>query len=435
MIDRYTRKDMGKIWTSRQRFAFLLEVERTVAQVQGELRIIPPSAAKAIQEKSSFSLEHILKEEQITKHEITAFVNVLAKSIGEHGKYLHYGLTSSDVLDTALSLQVAKAYQILQEDMTRLQDVLKRQAQKYAQTICAGRTHGMHAQPTTFGFKLAGHLCEFQRHGKRLERAIMQCRICKLSGAVGTYATLHPKVEEKVAELLNLQVESVATQVIPRDRHAEVILALAQCATGIQRLAVELRHLQRTEVGEVFEGFSKGQQGSSLMPHKKNPIAGENLTGVARLLRGYATSALENIALWHERDISHSCVERVIFPDSFILVDYSLARLTDLLENLVVDEKRMKENMDLSQGQMFSPHLLLALVKKGLSRQQAYTLVQKISHNLKKGDDLKQGFLENSETKDLLRKEQVEDIFSGRDFLQNMQKLIDKVLSSVDGSC
>lgn len=427
MILRYTRKEMGDMWADQKRFHFLLEVEKAVAQVQGQMQIIPQDAARDIQLKSSFSIERILEVEKTTKHDIIAFINVVAEAIGKNGSYLHYGLTSSDVLDTALSLQIRQAHQILQKGISQLETILKKQSLAYATTLCAGRTHGMHAQPTTFGFKLAGHFCELKRHRKRLEQAIKQCCVCKLSGAVGTYSTLSKDVEIKVAEYLDLQTETIATQVIPRDRHAEVILALANYGSGIERLALELRHLQRTEVGEVYEGFTSGQQGSSAMPHKKNPIGLENLTGVARILRSYVVPALENISLWHERDISHSCVERVIFPDGFILLDYAIHRMTNILEHLVVDGQRMKENMNLSQGQMFSSQLLLALLKKGLSRLEAYGLAQKLSHGLQKGQNLKEAFLQDP--KNLLSQEELDVVFSCEAFLKGIKERIQKVLS------
>ncbi len=429
MILRYTREEMGHVWTDQKRFAFLLEVEKAVAKIQGEMQVIPLKAAEDIQNKSKFSVDRIREIEKITKHDVTAFINAVAENIGENGSYLHYGLTSSDVLDTALSLQIREAYGVLEKGILKLESILKKQSLNYATTICAGRTHGMHAQPTTFGLKLAGHLCELRRHKNRIKQAIQQCCICKLSGAVGTYSTLSEDVEMKVAQYLNLQPETIATQIIPRDRHAGVILALAQYGAGIERLAVELRHLQRTEVGEVYEGFSPGQQGSSMMPHKKNPIGLENLTGVARILRSHVVSGLENIAVWHERDISHSCVERVIFPDGFILLDYAIDRMADIIEHFVVHEERMKENMSLSKGQLFSSHLLVALLKKGLSRQKAYHLIQKLSHGLKKDQTLKEVFLKTSESKDLLSKKDLDIIFSSQEFLRSIKERIERILN------
>ena len=429
MILRYTREEMGCVWTDQKRFSFLLEVEKAVAKIQGEMQIIPSKAAEDIQNKSTFSIDRIREIEKTTKHDVTAFISVVAENIGENGSYLHYGLTSSDVLDTALSLQMREAYEVLEKGILKLETTLKKQSLNYATTICAGRTHGMHAEATTFGLKLAGHLCELKRHKNRIQQAIKQCCICKLSGAVGTYSTLSEEVERKVAQDLNLQSETVATQVVPRDRHAEVILALAQYGAGIERLAIELRHLQRTEVGEVYEGFASRQQGSSMMPHKKNPIGLENLTGVARILRSHAISALENIVLWHERDISHSCVERVIFPDGFILLDYAINRMADIIEHFVVHKERMKENMNLSQGQLFSSHLLVALLKKGLSRQKAYHLIQRLSHGLQTDQTLKEAFLEDSESKDMLSEQDLEVIFSSQEFLKDVKKRIEKVLN------
>ena len=428
MILRYTREQMGCIWTDQRRFAFLLEVEKAVAKIQGEMQIIPLKAAEDIQNKSKFSLDRIREIEKTTKHDITAFISAVAENIGENGSYLHYGLTSSDVLDTALSLQIREAYGVLEKGILRLEAILKKQSLNHATTICAGRTHGMHAQPTTFGLKLAGHLCELKRHKNRIKQAIQQCCICKLSGAVGTYSTLSEDVEMKVAEYLNLQPETIATQIVPRDRHAQVILALAQYGAGIERLAVELRHLQRTEVGEVYEGFSSGQMGSSAMPHKKNPIGLENLTGVARILRSHVVSGLENVALWHERDISHSCVERVIFPDGFILLDYAVNRMAGIIEHFVVHKDRMKENMNLSKGQLFSSHLLIALLKKGLSREKAYHLIQKLSHGLEKGQTLKEVFLKDPESKDLLSETEIESIFSSQEFLKSVKERIERIL-------
>ena len=428
MILRYTREEMGHVWTDQKRFTFLLEVEKAVAKVQGDMQVIPLKAAEDIQNKSKFSLDRIKQIEKTTKHDVTAFITAVAENIGENGSYLHYGLTSSDVLDTALSLQIRAAYEVLEKGILRLEAVLKKQSLSYATTICAGRTHGMHAEASTFGLKLAGHLCELKRHKNRINQAIKQCCICKLSGAVGTYSTLSEDVEMKTAQYLNLQPETIATQVVPRDRHAEVILALAQYGGGIERLAIELRHLQRTEVGEVYEGFAPGQQGSSMMPHKKNPIGLENLTGVARILRSYAVSALENVALWHERDISHSCVERVIFPDGFILLDYSINRMADIIEHFVVHEERMKKNMNLSQGQLFSSHLLVALLKKGSSRQKAYHLIQRLSHGLKDNQTLKDVFLQDTESKYLLSKKDLETIFSSQEFLKDIKKRIERIL-------
>ncbi|MGE0529288.1 MAG: adenylosuccinate lyase, partial [Bdellovibrionales bacterium] len=327
MIPRYTRPEMGNLWTQEARFQCLLEVELAVAQVQSQLKMIPAEAYEEIRAKARFDVARIEEIEKTTKHDVIAFVSAVAEQVGPSGRYIHYGMTSSDVLDTALSVQIQKASPLLLSRFDRVERALETLVRKHAFTLTAGRTHGMHAEATTFGFKMAGHLSEFRRTRERVMRALAQMKIVKLSGAVGTYSTQPPEVERRVGELLGLEPERVATQVIPRDRHAELLWALAMTGAAIERLAIELRHLQRTEVGEVIENFTPGQKGSSAMPHKKNPISAENLTGLARLLRANAGAALENVVLWHERDISHSSVERVIFPDSFILADYALDRL------------------------------------------------------------------------------------------------------------
>lgn len=418
MIDRYTRPEMGAVWAPTQRFAKMLEVEVAVAETQGELGLIPAKAAKEIRKKGRFDLQRINEIEKVTRHDVIAFVSNVAENVGPMGRFVHFGMTSSDVLDTALSLQVREAGEVLQATYARLSAVLKERASEFSETLCAGRTHGMHAEPTTLGMKLAGFWAEAERNHARLKRALAQMAIAKLSGAVGTYSTQTPKVEEGVAEKLGLQRETVATQVIPRDRHAELFMTLAIIGGGLERLAVELRHLQRSEVSEVIEGFAKGQKGSSAMPHKKNPISAENITGAARLLRSYAQAAMENIALWHERDISHSSVERVIFPDAFILADYAIDRMVKLVEGFEVDEGRMRANMDLSQGQLFSSHLLLALVDKGLSREEAYRHVQRLSHQMQAGSQLRDEALTDATVAKLLTSGEIDAIFSGRKHIE-----------------
>lgn len=347
MISRYSRPEMSENWSLQHKFESMLKVEIAVAEIQADLGIIPKQAAVDIRKLARFDLKRIDEIEATTKHDVIAFVSCVAENIGESGRYVHYGLTSSDVLDTALSLQICAAGDILVRSMNRLEASLGRLIDEHEKTLCSGRTHGMHAEPTSFGFKMSGFAAELKRNQSRFERSVANCAIGKLSGAVGTYSTQAFEVEEGVCRKLGLQAETVATQVIPRDRHAEVFFALAMIGTGLERLAVELRHLQRTEVSEVVEGFSPGQKGSSAMPHKKNPISSENITGAARLLRGYLQSAMENVALWHERDISHSCVERVIFPDAFVLCDYVVDRMCGVLDGLFVDSKRMLSNMEL----------------------------------------------------------------------------------------
>ena len=427
MIERYTRKEMGKVWEVKNRFQKMMEVEIAVAQAQATMGVIPRKAAVDIRDKAKFKVERILEIEQTTKHDVIAFVTNLAENVGSNGRFIHYGMTSSDILDTALSLQIGEAVDILNLSLDKLERALEKQIKTHAETLCSGRTHGMHAEPTTFGLKLAGILAELRRNRDRLDYASTQMFIGKLSGAVGTYSAQSIELEAKVCKKLGLTPETIATQVIPRDRHAELLNSLALIGCCLERLSIELRHLQRTEVSEVYEGFSKGQKGSSAMPHKKNPISAENITGCARLLRSYAQAAMENIALWHERDISHSSVERVVFPDAFIICDYVVDRMARVIGNLKVDKKRMLENMDLSQGQLFSSHVLLALVDKGLSREEAYTIVQRCSHNLKPGENLYKALARDKEAKALLTKKQMADIFSGKKHKLGIKKVISRL--------
>ena len=413
MIGRYTREVMGQVWSQQNRFQKMLDVEIAVAEVQAELGLIPKEAARLIRTKSKFSIDRIDELEKTTRHDVIAFVSNVAENVGPMGRFVHFGMTSSDVLDTAMSLMVRDAGEILSEALERLETVLKKRAVEFADTLTAGRTHGMHAEPTSFGMKLAGYYTETSRNRERLARSLKQMQIAKLSGAVGTYSTQTHLVEEGVAKKLHLERETIATQVIPRDRHAEVMMTLALIGGGLERLSVELRHLQRTEVGEVIEGFSQGQKGSSAMPHKKNPISAENITGCARLLRSYAMAAMEDIALWHERDISHSAVERVIFPDAFILCDYAVDRMARLIQGMEVQPARMLENMDRSQGQLFSSHLLLALVEAGLSREEGYAIVQRLSHGMKPGSHLRQEALRDLDVLRKLDPEVIENIFEG----------------------
>jgi adenylosuccinate lyase len=428
VIERYTLPEMGEIWTSQSRFQRLLEVEKAVARVQGELGIIPQEAADKICAEAEFDVDRIRKIENTTKHDVIAFVTSVAESVGKDGRYVHFGLTSSDVLDTALSLQIRDSAKVLLKRIKSLEKALSGQIKVHGNTLCAGRTHGMHAEPTTWGLKLAGHLAEIRRGANRVGLACDQAVRVKLSGAVGTYSSMGMDVETKVAEELGCQAETVATQVIPRDRHAEVFSSLAILGCGLERLALEIRHLQRTEVGEAEEGFETGQKGSSAMPHKKNPIASENITGLSRLLRGYLVSALENVALWHERDISHSSVERVIFPDAFIVADYAVSRMAQVVTRLEINKNKMKENLELTQGQVFSSHLLLALIKKGLTREEAYALVQKHSHRLKKGQNLMDSLRKDKSVKKLLSLKDLEQIFSGKTHMKSIKTVIERVV-------
>ena len=423
MIERYSTDKMTALFSAESRFQYMTDVEVACVQVQAQMGIIPRSAARDIEKKVRFQVSRINEIEKTTKHDVIAFVSNLAENVGPNGKYIHFGLTSSDVLDTAMSLQLSDALNALMHDVLRLRKKMFKLATDHRQTVCAGRTHGIFAEITSFGFKMAGFAAELDRNIKRLVLAEKQIRICKLSGAVGTSSALSPAFEMKVAKKLNLQVEKFATQVVPRDRHAEVLMSLAFLAAGFERLALELRHLQRSEVSEVIEGFSKGQKGSSAMPHKKNPISAENLTGLSRLLRSYALAGLENIPLWHERDISHSSVERVVLPDAFQLAHYMTLRLTDLLEKIYIDTERMKKNTELLGGVLYSSHLLLHLVEKHqMSREKAYEIVQKMAHELEPGESLIKKIRSDRYLSELFDRKTLDEIFSGKRHMASVQQ-------------
>ncbi len=381
MIKRYTRPAMGRIWTDDNKYRCWLQVESAASSVLAEDGVIPQSAADAIAKKSSASAERIHEIEAEVKHDIIAFTTAVSESLkaqglGEESRWLHYGLTSNDVVDTAQALQVKEASELIKKGIDALLVVLKRRAVEFKHTPTIGRTHGIHAEPTTFGLKLLNWYAEMQRNLARFEAAAEDMRVGKLSGAVGTFGHLKPEHEERICERLGLKPAPVATQVIQRDRHAAYIGTLAIVGSTLDKIAVEVRHLQRTEVREAQEYFSEKQKGSSSMPHKKNPITSEQISGLARVLRSNSQAALENIALWHERDISHSSVERVIFPDSTILADYLLAKTTDLIDRLLVYPERMKKNLELTGGLIFSGQLLLDLAEAGMLREDAYRLVQ-----------------------------------------------------------
>lgn len=425
MISRYSTELMNQQFSIENRFEYMKKVEVECALVQAEMGLIPRKAAQDIEKKSKFQIERILQIELTTKHDVIAFVSNMAENVGASGRFIHFGLTSSDVLDTAFSMQISEALDIIIDEISVLKKELKKMVVLHKKTICAGRTHGIFAEVTTFGFKIAGFVEELERNLARIKLAQNNIRICKLSGAVGTSSALPLEFEKKVALRLNLKVESFATQVIPRDRHAEVLNSLALLTAGYERLAVEFRHLQRSEVGEVCEGFSKGQKGSSAMPHKKNPISAENITGLARLMRSYAQAGFENIALWHERDISHSSVERVVFPDAFQLAHYMTMRLKNLVTNIYIDEKRMYENTQKLGGVLYSSHLLLHLVEKqNMTREEAYSLVQKLAHGLKEGGHLKDAILKDKKAAKLFTKNELNEIFSGKKHLTSIDKRI-----------
>ncbi len=383
MIPRYTRAEMAAIWAPDHRLRLWLEIELCVLEAMAEIGQVPREVAlkvRAAAERQSAALIDPPRVEAIeaeTRHDVIAFLTHVEQVIGAEARYLHLGMTSSDLLDTALALQLRAAADLLLGDLDRVLEALARRAHEHKHTMCIGRSHGVHAEPTTFGLKLAGFYAEFARNRRRLEQARGEIATCALSGAVGTFANIDPRVEERVAARLGLTPEPISTQVIPRDRHAVFFAALAVIASGIERLATEVRHLQRTEVGEVAEPFAAGQKGSSAMPHKQNPILAENLTGLARLVRSAVIPALENVALWHERDIAHSSVERVIAPDTTIALDFALHRLAGLIEGLRVDEARMRANLERTQGLIHSQRVLLALTEAGLARQEAYEIVQR----------------------------------------------------------
>lgn len=377
MVERYTLPELGAIWTEKAKYEAWLKVELAACKAMSESGVMPRAAYKRLARKARVDVAEIQRNEEIVKHDIIAFTMAIEKRVGEDAQYFHYGLTSSDVLDTALALQLRAASKLIEKEAKSLARALKHLAVATKRLPAVGRSHGIHAEPLSFGLRFLSHYAELQRNRARFGQAVKGISVGMFSGAVGSYGTLPPSVEKKACAALELTPEAVSTQVIPRDRHAEFFSALALLGTGIERMSVELRHLQRTEVGEVEEGFSAGQKGSSAMPHKKNPISAENLTGCARLLRGYAEAAMENIPLWHERDISHSSVERVIAPDATILAHYMLVRARKLIEGLRVNEKRVRENLGYTRGLVYSGAVLLGLVEAGLPRDAAYRLVQK----------------------------------------------------------
>ena len=374
MIERYTRPEMGAVWSEQRKLDNWLEVELAVVDELAKLH--SEIDATGIRERASFTVEAVKEREKVTDHDVAAFVDVVAASVGEGGQWVHYGLTSSDVLDTALGLQLKQAGAILVEGARAYRDALIARAREHVGTVCVGRTHGIHAEPTTFGLKLAGYAFEAERNLRRLEGAVKQASVGALSGAVGTYAANGPELEAAVLERLGLVREDISTQVVARDRHAQYLNAIALAGAGLERFATEIRHLQRTEVREVEEPFRAGQKGSSAMPHKRNPITTERITGIARLLRGYAQAGLENVALWHERDISHSSAERVALPDASILLDYAQGLAVRVTEGMTVHTDRMRANLDVTSGALFSQRALLALVDSGMSRDDAYRVVQ-----------------------------------------------------------
>jgi len=376
VIPRYTREEIGAVWTQQRRMETWLKVELAATEAWAAEGVVPEEAASACRDQASFTVEAVEERERTTGHDVAAFVDVVSSSIGEQGRWLHYGLTSSDVLDTALALQLADAGEIVVRGARAYRDALVARAKEFAETLCVGRTHGVHAEPTTFGLRLAGFAFEADRNLQRLTDAFEQVAIGKLSGAVGTYASIPPSAEARVMEALGLTAEDISTQVVPRDRHAVVLARIAIAGAGLERFGQEIRNLQRTEVREVEEPFGSGQKGSSAMPHKRNPILAERICGLARVLRGYSQVGIENVALWHERDISHSGAERVVLPDATIALDYMQHLATRIVEGMTVHADRMRENIELTHGALFSQRALTALVESGMTRDDAYRVVQ-----------------------------------------------------------
>lgn len=436
MIPRYTRPEMASIWESENRFKIWLEIETLACEKMEEMGTIPEGVAQALRERGKFEVARIDEIEREVKHDVIAFLTNVAEHVGEESRYVHQGITSSDILDTAFAVQLTQAADLLLADLEKVMAALKMRAEEHKHTLCIGRSHGIHAEPTTFGLKLSGHYAAFKRAHRRLQMARTEIATCSLSGAVGTYATVDPQVEAYVAAKLGLYPEDVATQVIPRDRHAAFFATLGVIASSVENLAVEIRHLQRTEVREAEEFFSKGQKGSSAMPHKRNPILTENLTGLARLVRSAVVPAMENVALWHERDISHSSVERNIAPDATVTLDFALVRLAGVVEKLLVYPDTMQANLDKLGGLVFSQRVLLALTQGGVSREDAYRIVQRNAMQVWESNAEK-SFLEllgnDEDVKKAMSKEDLEQIFDYGHYTKHVESILERVFLGSDG--
>jgi adenylosuccinate lyase len=431
LIPRYTRPDMGRIWSDENRFRTWLAVEVAATETLAEAGLVPKDAALAIRERADFDLDRIQEIEAEVRHDVIAFTTAVAEIVGPQARWFHYGLTSNDVVDTAQALLVRQASTIIAADLQRLADVLKRRAWEFKGTPMVGRTHGVHAEPITFGFKLANWYSEVQRDIARFERAAEDLRVGKFSGAVGTFAHLSPELEEQICARLGLKAAAISSQVIQRDRHAHYLATLAVIACTLDKIATEVRHLQRTEVREAEEYFSEKQKGSSAMPHKRNPVTCEQISGLARVVRSNAQAAFENVALWHERDISHSSVERIIIPDSTTLVDYLLQKTTNLIDTLFVYPKRMRANLESTGGLVFSGQLLLDLVEHGVSRESAYRMVQKHAMRAwKKGLNFRQLVLKDKAITSRVPRAQIERAFDLKRQLRNIDKIFARVFES-----
>jgi len=434
VIPRYTREKMGALWSEEHKYQTWLQVEILACEAWAELGEIPRAAAQEIKERARIDMKRIEEIEHQTKHDVAAFVNQLEETVGEAGKYIHFGLTSYDVVDTALSLRLREAAQIIITDIDDLMEAIKEKAFAHKETIMIGRTHGVHAEPITFGLKMALWYEEMRRHRERMERARDIISVGKLSGAVGTFANAPPAVEEYVCKKLGLKPAPVSSQIIQRDRHAELFTTLALLASSIEKFAVEIRHLQRTEVMEAEEPFAEGQKGSSAMPHKRNPIGTENLSGLARLVRTNSLAAMENIPLWHERDISHSSVERIIAPDSTILADYMLARLTQIIKGLVIYPEHMRRNLDMTRGLISSQQLLSLLIRKGIARKDAYQWVQRNAMQAwKQGEDFLRLVRADADIAQCLDDKEIAEAFDLNIHLQHINDIYKRVFPTGKG--
>ncbi len=429
MIPRYSRKEISKIWEPKNKYQIWLDIEILICEALNKYGKIPDSSLKNIKKKAKFKEKRIDKIEKEVKHDVIAFLTNLAENIGEDARFIHQGVTSSDILDTCLSVQLKQSLKIIIPELKKLINELRKIAIMHKKTLCIGRSHGIFAEPTTFGLKMLGKYCEFKRSYERLLEAEKSISVCAISGAVGTFANINPKVQEYVAKKMKLQSEKVSTQIIPRDRHAHLFSILAILASSIENLSIEVRHLQRSEVREVEEYFSTKQKGSSAMPHKKNPILTENLTGIARIIRGNVQPALENISLWHERDISHSSVERIICPETLILTDFAIHRMTDVIKNLVVNKDKMLENLKKTQGLFNSQRILLKLIEKGLTREDAYRIVQNSAMiSWKEGKEFIQLLTDDEKIMKKISLKEINEIFDVHFYIRNIEGIFKKVL-------
>lgn len=430
MIKRYTRPEMGAIWEDQNRYQKWLDVELAVCEVWHELGEIPADALERIKSKASFSVDRIDEIEKVVKHDVIAFLTSVADYVGKDSGYVHLGLTSYDVVDTAMSLLLKESLHLIRRNLTEFKGILKEQALKYKKTLTIGRTHGVHAEPVTFGFKVLVWYEEIKRHLDRVDKALDIISVGRIAGSVGTFIHLDPRVEVKALKILGLKPARVSTQILQRDRHAEVVSVLALICATLDKIAQEIRHLQKTEVLEVEESFTKGQKGSSSMPHKKNPVRTERVSGLARVVRGHLQTALENIPLWHERDISHSSAERIIFPDSFIITDFLLSEMIKVVGNWNVHPDKMKKNINLTKGLVFSQRVLLALTKKGLSREEAYQLVQRNSLKAwEENMDFKKLVEEDPDITDVLSRRDIDGCFTFDPYLSQIDYIFDRVLT------